>query len=149
MTDISVDWTSPAIGERIKKRHRADLWLKGGGMAALGFALLMLFILVSSLVSTGADAFRQTHVTLDFEVTEARVAADDIFKGNFRAIVNDAIEARFPEVTSRAEKRLLTNIPSNGAQTALRDAVIADPSLIGRTVTLTVPVSDQIGRAHV
>ena len=142
MTDISVDWTSPAIGERIKKRHRADLWLKGGGMAALGFALLMLFILVSSLVSTGADAFRQTHVTLDFEVTEARVAADDIFRGNFRAIVNDAIEARFPEVTSRAEKRLLTNIPSNGAQTALRDAVIADPSLIGRTVTLTVPVSD-------
>jgi phosphate transport system permease protein len=53
-----------------------------------------------------------------------------------------SLQKEFPEVTERADLRSLQNIFSNGAQFTLRDMVAADHSLVGQTVTLTVPVSD-------
>ncbi|RKH75477.1 DUF3333 domain-containing protein, partial [Corallococcus praedator] len=48
----------------------------------------------------------------------------------------------FPEVTEAADRRALTDVLSDGAQFRLRDRIVADPSLIGQTITLRVPVSD-------
>ena len=42
----------------------------------------------------------------------------------------------------RAELRKLTNILSNGAQFTIRDRVVANPDLVGQTITVNVPVSD-------
>ncbi len=49
MTDLS----STSARSHLKRRNRHQMMIKGFGMAAIGFAALMLFILVSSLVSSG------------------------------------------------------------------------------------------------
>jgi phosphate transport system permease protein len=136
------DWQAPEIVARIRRRRRSDLRLKLIGLGALGAAMLMLFILIASLAASGYAAFTQTHVTLDFAIDPARVDAADIPAGNFRAIAQDAIEARFPDVTGRSAVRAVRDILSNGAQFMLRDYVIDNPAAIGRTISFTVPVSD-------
>ena len=152
MTDITpdnavvspVNSTTEAVRKSLARRNRKQLLLKGLGLGAIGFALLMLLILLFSLLSTGYHAFTQTHVTLEVFVDPAEVPEDGLPRGNFNAVLAQSLAPLFPEVdiSDRAGERSLTSILSNGAQFTLRDQVVADPSLIGQTVTLKVPLSD-------
>jgi phosphate transport system permease protein len=125
----------------LRRRRRNEVVLRSLGFGALALAALMLALLVGSLVSTGWQAFTQTHIRMEFPVTAERVKPDDIAKGNFRALVQDAMQAALPGLPA-PEARKLAVMLSNAAQFRLRDAVLADPALIGGSVTLTVPVSD-------
>ncbi|MFQ5623690.1 MAG: phosphate ABC transporter permease PstA [Paracoccaceae bacterium] len=136
-----IDWKDPALAVRVKARYRRETVLKSLGMASLGLAFLMLLILVGSLTLSGYKAFVQTHVRMDFVVSVKNVKADKPEKGNYRKVVAESLKAIFPDV-ERKEMRDLRRLLSNGAQYRLRDLIVADPSLIGSTVTLTVPVSD-------
>ncbi len=137
-----VDWSDPALLGRVARRHGRDRYVMLAGLGALCVAASMLALLVLSLVILGHEAFTQTHVTLDFEISADRVSTDAPADGNFRAIIRDALAAHFPEVTDRRDQTALGAILSNGAQFQLRDMVVADPGLIGGTVSLAVPVSD-------
>jgi len=125
----------------LRRRKRNEVVLRGLGFSALALAALMLALLVGSLVSTGWQAFTQTHIRIEFPVSAERVKPDDIAKGNFRAAVQDAMQAALPGLPA-PEARKLSAMLSNGAQFRLRDVVLADPALIGGSVALTVPVSD-------
>jgi phosphate transport system permease protein len=135
-------WTSEEARRRVAKRKRGDIQLQAAGIAALGFAFLMLAILFTSLISTGWQALTQTHLQMTFVISPDRVPADEPMRGNYRAIVGDAVDALFPEITDTRERRDAASIVSSGAQTMLRDRVVADPRLIGQSITLRVPVSD-------
>ena len=50
----------------------------------------------------------------------------------------------FPDVDNRQEKRLLYELVSSGAAFQLRNMVMDDPSLIGRTIQLWVPADDDV-----
>ena len=141
-TARSVDWSDPGLRGRVRRRHAGDGWLKAAGIAALTVAFAMLGILVGSLVLSGYPAFTQTHVTLEFDISHEYVSAEDPGAGNYRAVVRDAMLELFPEVTSRSDRRDLADIPSDGARYLLRDRVMENPELVGRSVTMTVPVSD-------
>jgi phosphate transport system permease protein len=152
MTDVPVSGPAATPGKAasgiseivavgLPARHRRESLLKGIGLGAILVAFGFLGIMLASLLSTGYAAFTQTHVRIDVAITAERVKADDIFGSNWRGVVQDSVAEMFPGA-STAELRAATEILSNGAQFRIRDAVIADPSLIGRTLTITVPVSD-------
>ncbi len=137
------DWAGPAFKARLNKRKRSQLTLKLLGLGAISIAFGMLFLLVASLVSTGYHAFTQTHIEVEVFLDPEQINADDPNRGNYRQIITDTLVTQFPEVADdRAELRKLTSILSNGAQFSIRDEVVADPDLIGQTVTFKVPVSD-------
>ena len=137
-----IDWSDPGLGRRLKRRKSTESRLRWLGLAALGAAGLMLALLMASLLVSGLPAFTQTHVTLDFDIAADKVPAENPAEGSYRGIVRDALRDRFPEVTNRREQKALLKILSNGAQYAVRDHVVANPHLIGQTVSLAVPVSD-------
>jgi phosphate transport system permease protein len=130
-----------AARHNLARRRRAETALKAAGLTAISLAFGMLLILLGSLVATGWPAFTQTHATIQVEVSEKRVKPDRIAKGNYRALVQEAMVPLFPDLPEKQAKKL-SDILSDAAQYQLRDMVVADPSLIGRTVELTVPVSD-------
>src|SRR5690606_21939396 len=69
------------------------------------------------------------------------VDPQDPTSGNWRAVVRDGVLAVLPEGTPgnlRARQQILTN----NTQFFVRDAILADPSVIGKTLTLSVPASD-------
>jgi phosphate transport system permease protein len=143
MTDIQhgqPHWASDAARANIRRRRRSELWLKGAGLMAISIAFLMLFTLVTSLVATGWRAFTQTHVALEIPLSPEAINAEDPARANWRNIVRDAMALRADELGLEAQA--LAAIPSSGAPFLLRDAVVANPALIGTTMRLRVPVSD-------
>jgi phosphate transport system permease protein len=134
-------WSSPRAMAQIKRRHRSELLLKGLGIGALLIAFTMLFILIWTLVSTGWQAFTQTHARIDFPVSEEHINAGNLERSNWRAMVQDAMVATLPDIEGVDERQLATML-SNSAQFRLRDAVVANPALVGTTVVLDVPLSD-------
>jgi phosphate transport system permease protein len=126
----------------IARRKRKDLILQGFGLGAILVAFTVLFILLASLVSTGFSAFVQTHITLDVYVDPEEISEERLPRGGFQDVLTDALLVHLPDADPETDVRAVRNILSNGAQFALRDMVAADPGLIGRTITLTVPVSD-------
>ena len=142
VTTAAHDWSGERFTARLGKRKRGEFWLKAAGIGAIAFAFATLFLLIASLVSTGWQAFRQTHVTIEVYVDPELIGADDPFRGNWRRVMQNAIQDVFPDVESTADRRRLNGLLSSGAAFAVRDRVVADPSLIGREIIVTVPVSD-------
>ncbi len=146
MTDsllsTQVEWSSEAAASRRRRRHAADRRLQAYGIVAISLAIGLLGLLIVSLVSTGYLAFVQTKVTLDFPISEEWVDPAEPAEGNYRQVIRQALLEQFPEVTSPPQQRKLGEIITNNAQFMVRDAVVANPSVIGGTLRLTVPVSD-------
>jgi len=145
MTDISANRRSSITtsgSALMKKRNRHQKVLQGLGIAAISFAALMLFILISSLVSSGYKAFTQTHIQLEVFIDPEEVPLDGLPGGGFKDVLLASLQEYFPNVEGRADLRNIERILSNGAQFSLRDRVVADPNLIGQTITLKVPTSD-------
>lgn len=146
MTDLSANSGDLTAGgrtrSRLRKRNRSQIMLQACGIAAISFAGIMLFILLSSLVSTGYKALTQTHITLEVFVDPEQIKEERLPRGGFRQVLAATMLTEFPDVEGRANIKKLTDILSNGAQFTLRDKVAADPTIIGQTISLTVPVSD-------
>jgi phosphate transport system permease protein len=145
MTDFPIS-TAPTLASEasranVRRRRRSELWLQAGGLVAIAIAFLMLFTLLFTLVSTGRHAFTQTHVTIDVPLPQDAMNAADLSRSNWRGIVQDAMVETFGGEDS-GTARDLAAILSNGASFAVRDRVVANPGLVGSTITVTVPVSD-------
>ncbi len=140
-TDAVQGWNSPQFRSKLARRHRNELILRILGLGAIGLAFLMLAILLWTLISGGAQAFRQTHVQIEVPISAELVDPADPADGNYRNVIRDAMQTTFPEA-GKDELKALSGILSNAAQFVVRDKVVADPSLIGQTVSINVPVSD-------
>jgi phosphate transport system permease protein len=145
MADVAIpqpiDWSAAEAVSRRRRRHAADRRLQFYGMGAILLAIGLLAILIVSLISTGYTAFIQTMVTVDFPISEEDVNPEEPARGNYRAIVQAGLDELFPGVEGPG-RRALGQILTNNAQFMVRDAVVADPSVIGGTLTLTIPASD-------
>lgn len=151
MTDISnvpggpmSSPTSKLVAASLKRRRRKQTRLQVIGLGAICIAFLMLFILVASLVSSGWQAFTQTHVTLSVYVDPEEISAEKLPRGGFRDVLGASVGLliKDADMKDRGVAKAVEGILSNGAQFELRDMIVADPALIGQTVTLKVPASD-------
>jgi phosphate transport system permease protein len=132
----------PAALARRRRRYAADRRLRIYGLVAISFALGTLAILLATLVIGGYSAFTQTHIRVEFAIPVDAVDPANPGEGNFRRIVQDSVARRIPGEHSRRELRDIAAIVTPNTQFMLRDAVVADPSVIGGTITLDVPASD-------
>lgn len=146
--DVAAFWASEASQRRIRRRYAADRRLQFYGLAAIGFAVLLLGVLVTSLVSTGYKAFVTSKVDLPVFVDPALINKDDIGRSNFRTMTRNAFGALFPEVTNRREVSNLNKLLTSSAAYIVRDYVLDHPDSIGKTVTLPIALSDPFDQLH-
>lgn len=130
-----------AADRRLARRRRSEFWLRSAGLGAIAFAFLVLAVLIGSLVRTGYPAFTQTFIRIDVPVPADKVKAADLAGSNWRGLVQTAMVDALKDVPG-LDRKAASGIVSSAAQFRLRDAVLADPALVGQTVTLTVPASD-------
>ncbi|WP_374627557.1 phosphate ABC transporter permease PstA [Devosia sp.] len=124
-----------------RRRYAADARLRLYGIVAILSAVGLLGVLLVTLIIGGAQAFVQTHARVDFPISAEHINADDLSKSNWRAIVSDGAKLLWPELTG-PKLRDAAKLMTNNTQFFVRDAVVRDPSVIGKTVTLEVPLSD-------
>ena len=142
--------TSEAMVRRLAKRRSAERRFRACGIIAITLAIAALAALFASIVGNGYTAFQQTYikleVTYDPEVLglgDARNAAA-VSAANYSGLVKKTLRDMFPEVKGRKAKRALYGIVSSGASFMLRERVLADPGLIGRTERIRVPADDDL-----
>lgn len=146
--DTAQYWGSDAHKRMVARRHAADKRLQFYGMAAIGLAILLLGILVASLVRTGYVSFIQTKVNLEIPLESSRIDATKPQAANYRVIVRNAFRALFPEVKGNRNLRNIDKILSSEARFIVRDYVVANPDMIGKMVTLDLPLSDPFDQLH-
>ena len=137
--------------KRLKKRHAKEKGFKALGVASIGIAVLALVWLLVSVIGSGYKAFYQHEMTMQVELTESVLDPtgardpDALRKANYRKIIQDTLYERFPDVTDRKAKGELFNvISSSGAPNLIRQMTYNNPDLVGQSLTIKVPTSDDV-----
>ena len=142
---VEPGWTwGDAAARRLRRRHAADRRLRLYGIFAIAIALGLLVILLTSIFIASWTAWTETQIRIDVTLDPAEIDADDPFRGRYQDLVRQAIYELVPDTQSNADRRALRDLISEGAQFQVRDQVLADPALIGQTISVWVPASDPI-----
>jgi phosphate transport system permease protein len=154
MTDsiaLSVPIRRPDLSaERLRRRYAAERRFRLYGLGAIGLAVLMLGILLVSIIGKGYGAFVQTQIGLDIQFGPAAIDPagthdpNTLANADYAKLVKAALQARFPEASSRQDRRALAELVSSGAGQTLRTMVMADPTLIGATRTVWLIADDNV-----
>ena len=141
--------------DRTRRRNAAEARFRAYGLGAIAIAMLALVLLLSSVVVNGVGAFRQTYITLDIALPEARLDKTGlrdpaqlakVTTFGYAPLLRDALLARMAELgiaTTLSAKDIAGMISKEAAGT-LRNHVLANPDLIGGSVTLEVLAEGRI-----
>jgi phosphate transport system permease protein len=151
MTDMTgtdvIDYTvhrSDAAKQRLARRYASERRFRALGLGAVLTAMAALVLLLATVFIQGIPAFTQFNAALPLDLSAANLDRADLAKSNFRAITTKALDTAMPFAQSRAEKRVARSLLSQSADVLVREAVLADPSLVGGTRTIALPVSDTV-----
>ena len=150
MSETSRSASAEKVAAGLKRRYAAERRFRAYGMAAIGAALLVLALLFGTIAANGLSAFRQTAIRIDVTLDAEKIDPDGnrdpavLSRADYEGLVKVSLRAMFPDARKRREKRALYKLVSAGAAFDLRAMVLDDPSLIGRTVRLWVPASDDV-----
>ena len=134
----------------LRKRHSAERKFKLMGQLAVGFGLVCVFILFSDIIGKGLGAFSQTTITTDIYFDEQGLGLtkdssdEEIRAASFGSFFKRAVREKYPEVTDRKEKRQLYGLFTSDMPLILRDMVIADPSIMGTTLSIEMIADDDV-----
>ncbi|MBB4953075.1 phosphate transport system permease protein [Agrobacterium vitis] len=140
----------------IKRRYAAERRFRAYGVAAISFGLIFLLLLLNSVVSKGYSAFLQTTITVPVEFSEKIIDPnnqratnpDVLLPANYPLLVRNALAKQLGLNTSdRPAMKALMEMVSDSARIQLRSFVMADPSVIGKTVPVSVLASATIDSA--
>ncbi|OLP45123.1 phosphate ABC transporter permease PstA [Rhizobium oryziradicis] len=140
----------------IKRRYAAERRFRAYGIAAISFGLIFLALLLSSVVSKGYTAFLQTTITVPVEFSQKIIDPnnqratnpDVLLPANYPLLVRNALAKELGlETTNRPAMKALMEMVSDSARIQLRSVVMADPSVIGKTVPISVLASATIDSA--
>ncbi|MDP4944195.1 MAG: phosphate ABC transporter permease PstA [Alishewanella sp.] len=141
----------------LKKRHRQEKLFRTAGLLAVSASILLVILLFVNIFAKGLPAFWQHSITLDIYFDPAIVKISEqpqmqagetenefrqrdlawrseVGLVNFNRLIFPALQQVIPD--AQQHRRELQRIVTSGERFALRDLVIADPSIIGQTKTL-------------
>ena len=151
-------WSTPAMHDRLARRHASERRFRRAGLGAVGLAVASLVFLLASIAWRAVPAFRATELRLDISFEPAAlgvpgVSADQpeeaLAGADYRALLRASLAELFPQVEDRRARRELDGLLSRGAADDLRDRLEADPALIGTRASIWLPADDEVDLALV
>ena len=138
------------VAKGLKRRYRNERIFRMLGLGAVIVGLAFLGFFFFTLIGNGYTAFEQTRFLLDVDLAAAAIDPDGtrdpeiLARANYQGLARNAVDALFPEVTERRERRELYAMLSAGAGFELRDRVLGNPDLIGTTQSLWLLADDDV-----
>ena len=139
------------IQASLKKRYAREKRFQWYGRLAVLTGFVFLFILLFDIVSKGYPAFTQQFikVTVDFDAdrlgVEPGASEEVLYQADYLGVIKDSLREMFPEASGRQEKRQLYRLISIGAEYQLRDYVIENPEVIGKTQDIWLMAHSEAG----
>jgi phosphate transport system permease protein len=141
---------SETVASSLKRRYAAERRFRLYGLVAIIFAISCLAVLLFTIIRTALPAFTQTMMRLEVTLYPQEIDPtgtrdpQTLSSADYQKLVRDALDDLFPEVMDRRQRRELMGLLSPGATYFVREKVMADPSLIGKRVSILVPFSDDL-----
>lgn len=150
MTDAAPPSIADAVRQRLARRHRAEGRFQAFGIGAIVLAIAFLAVLLGSIGIQAVGAF--TQYTLTLPVTLERETADprgdmteaSLRRGSYNSLIQRSLQEEFPAAASRAELRELFGLYSGLNAASIMNRVVENPSLVGTTIDVTMPVNHEI-----
>ncbi len=136
------DTLDQAYAARLKKRYASEQRFRFYGVAALVLTTLFLAYLLVDIVRKGWPAFFEHQATISVTLDPAKLDTSNIANSDFDTLIKESWRAQFPDITERSDRKQLNNLLSQNAAENLKAVLIADPTLVGKTVTTEVLLSD-------
>ncbi len=147
MSGESTVTTRSKVERSLGKRRRKESIFRILGIASTLVGVLFLLVFFWTLIGQGSSAFLQTFIEIEVEFSEDILAPAgelDLAYADFDAIARNALREKFPDVTSRSERRELNQLISVGAGYQIKDAIAGDPDLLGTTLLMQVPAAANV-----
>ncbi len=145
MTDINT------VSARLKKRRRSEWLFRAYGLAAICFCFLAVAVLFTSIISKGYTAFRQTHITIpvNFDASiidpDGTKNVDTLMGADYQQIVKKSLTDKLQiKIEDKPARKRAMDLLSHSADTELRDLVMANPAIIGKTQDVSLTASDNV-----
>lgn len=159
MTDIidRTPFAMPQAGSSLmsetplmKRRNAAEIRFRMYGVAAIVIALLTLAIMLFTIIRDGSSAFVQATISypvmIDAAVVDKTGSRDpaqmaSVTTIGYARILGESLVKHLAEEGIAVEgmsRKEVTDMISKDAPARLRDTVLADPSLVGQTITVNV-----------
>jgi phosphate transport system permease protein len=141
---------SAAAKLRLRKRQIQEKVFCAAGKVAIAIGLGFVILLFGSIVFQGHQAFTQTQVRLDITFDAAALglgpspAATELERANYEALIRNALNTRFPDVTERQDRRDLASLVSGGGAFTLARMLEEQPTLLGQTRSVWLTADDDV-----
>jgi phosphate transport system permease protein len=128
----------------LARRYRAERRFQRFGVAAILSSVAFLLLLFVNIADNGWSAFQQTFVQLDVNFDPDLLNQEDLATADYPGLVKKSLRMQFPDAKGRRDRRSLYALVSTGASFQLRNMVMKDPSIIGKTMSIWVPADDDV-----
>ena len=142
--------TRKLVESSLRSRYARERRFQAYGIAAVVASVAFVGFFFITIIAQGHTAFFQTYVKLDIDFDPVVIDPEGgrepqaLSSANYQKLVKTSLEKLFPGVSGRSDKRTLNGMVSTGAIYELRDLVLADASLIGKTRSLWFPADDEL-----
>ncbi|WP_203142290.1 phosphate ABC transporter permease PstA [Marinobacter mangrovi] len=137
------------VRQSLKRRYRKERRFRFYGILAIAIALAALVTLFADIIGKGYTGFIKTTMTLEVRFDPKTMYLEDatdkdaFSMADFKAPLLAALHDVVPEAGD-SDDRDLGHLLSSYAANKVRDTLEADPSLLGKTQTMTFLVSDDV-----
>lgn len=141
--------TTDLVRATLKKRYLKEKLFRGFGVVAILASLGFLVILLGSIFIKGYPAFQATYLNIDVTFNEDTLGvasvntAEELSNANFAGAMKSAMYNRFPEASSRKEKKQVYRLVSSGAEYTLAEYMENNRDQFGKTVSLWILADDE------
>ena len=140
---------------KIKKRWDAEARFRAYGIGAISLGLLFLVVLLGTIISNGLPAYTQSYVVLNIELNADKLDPKGhrdttemakVTTFGYNPLIGEALAKDVAEagVTTDMKDNDLRKMLSSSAASQVRDYVLANPDVLGRTVQFEVLASSRV-----
>ncbi len=137
-------------------RNAAERRFRLTGMAAVGVGMLALVFLLASVLGNGVSSFRQTHIEMAIPLDEAKLDKSGkrdpavmakVTTVGYGKLIQSSLQKMLEDRgvdTGGMQPKELMGLMSKEAAADLRDTVLANPDLIGTTLTFNAMANGRV-----
>jgi len=146
---VPTDWKGEAMNRRIARRYAAERRFRLLGLCAVLVSAGFLAFLLISMIAGGARGFTQTQIALPIDFPRSPMLIDPAMLSTNpdQVLANANLPQVIEQSAVTAFGKSAGDYISSGGVAAVRKAILADPGILSRKVTITVPASEGIDLA--
>ena len=131
------------IKHSLKKRYYREKLFKFTAVITTLFGILLLVLILGGLIYQARNAFQQTYIQLDINISaeDSEQAASSMY---YQSAIKTALYRLFPDVQSRSDKLYLGKLVSNGAKYEVVEMVQSMAETSEQTMSLDILADDEL-----